>query len=49
LQIALEEQRYNIDDHRVAGFAMLAYSLRGQGAHARVDDRFELFSARWDY
>ena len=44
LQIAFEQQRYFVNYDGVAGFTMLANSSFGQGAHARMDDRFELFA-----
>ena len=39
-----EEKRHFVDDNRISRRGELADFLLGAGAHARMDDRFELFS-----
>ena len=44
IQLAFEQERDLIDDHRIAGRSILRDALFCESAHARMNDRFELFS-----
>ena len=46
MELAFEKQRHFIDDDFVPGGGVLSDALLGERAHARMDDRLELFSRR---